>query len=254
LDPAGEKGEGGAGGIPGGQLMTTTDVENFPGFPEGIQGPALMDAMRNQSERFGTRIFTEDVMRADLSKQPFRVVSSAHEFTTHAVIISTGATAKRLNLPGEQTLWNKGISACAVCDGALPVFRNKVLVVVGGGDSACEESTFLTKFASQVTIVHRRDEFRASPIMLDRARANEKIEFLTNAVVDEVLGVRDETAHGPTFARVCRERGIDARAAGLAGVAAGTDETSRILDRIQKLLALAGSSERHEAEAGQGAA
>ena len=125
-----------AGGIPGGQLMTTTEVENYPGFPDGIQGPELMEACRKQSLRFGTRIFTEDVARVDLSKRPFTVASSARELTTHAVIIATGATAKRLNLPSEAKLWNKGMSACAVCDGALPIFRNKPLVVVGGGDSA----------------------------------------------------------------------------------------------------------------------
>ena len=177
-----------AGGIPGGQLMTTTEVENYPGFPEGIQGPALMDALRKQSLRFETRIFTEDVTRADFSVKPFTVASAERTLTARAVIIATGATAKRLNLPGESRLWNRGISACAVCDGALPIFRGKELVVVGGGDSAAEESTFLTKFASKVYLVHRRGELRASQIMQERVRNHPKIDILWNTVVADVLG------------------------------------------------------------------
>ena len=177
-----------AGGIPGGQLMTTTEVENYPGFPEGIQGPALMEALRKQSLRFETRIFTEDVTRADCSKRPFAVASAERQLMARAVIIATGATAKRLHLPGEPRLWNKGISACAVCDGALPVFRGKELVVVGGGDSAAEESTFLTKFASKVYLVHRRGELRASKIMQERVLHHPKIEVLWNTVVTDVLG------------------------------------------------------------------
>jgi thioredoxin reductase (NADPH) len=177
-----------SGGIPGGQLMTTTDVENYPGFPEGIQGPELMEAFRKQSLRFGTRIFTEDVTKVDLKKHPFTVTSAERTLTTQALIISTGATAKRLNLPGEKKLWTRGMSACAVCDGALPVFRNKVLVVVGGGDSAAEESTFLTKFASKVYLVHRRDSLRASKIMQERVLKNPKIEVVWNTVITDVLG------------------------------------------------------------------
>ena len=176
------------GGVPGGQLMITTEVENYPGFPEGIQGPELMAAFRKQSLRFGTRIFTEDVTRADLKTRPFTVASAERTVTTHALIIATGATAKRLGLPGEQTLWNKGISACAVCDGALPIFRNKVLVVVGGGDSAAEESTFLTKFASKVYLIHRRDQLRASKILQQRVVTNAKLEVVWNTVVTDVLG------------------------------------------------------------------
>jgi thioredoxin reductase (NADPH) len=176
------------GGIPGGQLMTTTEVENYPGFPEGIQGPELMEAFRKQSLRFGTQIFTEDVMKVDLATRPFTVASAERSLTTRALIIATGATAKRLNLPGEKRLWTRGMSACAVCDGALPIFRNKVLVVVGGGDSAAEESTFLTKFASKVYLVHRRDALRASKIMQERVFANKKIEVLWNTVVTDVLG------------------------------------------------------------------
>ena len=192
-----------AGGIPGGQLMTTTEVENYPGFPQGIQGPELMEAFRKQSLRFGTRFFTEDVTRVDVSAQPFTVASAEREVTTRAVIIATGATAKRLHLPGEQRLWNQGISACAVCDGPLPVFRGKALVVVGGGDSAAEEATVLTKFASKVYLVHRRAELRASKIMQERVLKHPKIEILWNTVLVDVLGesavsavrLKDVTSH-----------------------------------------------------------
>ena len=177
-----------AGGIPGGQLMTTTEVENYPGFPEGIQGPELMAAFRKQSLRFETRLFTEDVAKVDLSTRPFTVASSERTLTARALIIATGATARRLNLPGEKTLWSRGMSACAVCDGALPIFRGKALVVVGGGDSAAEESTFLTKFASKVYLVHRRHELRASKIMQERVLKHPKIEVLWDTIVEDVLG------------------------------------------------------------------
>ncbi len=177
-----------AGGIPGGQLMTTTEVENFPGFPEGIEGPQLMDNMRKQNLRFDTKIITEDVTSVDLSSRPFKVSSSSQTIETHAVIISTGATAKRLHVPNEERLWTKGMSACAVCDGALPLFRNKELVVIGGGDSACEEANYLTKFASKVYMIHRRDTLRASKIMADRALNNPKIEVIWNSELVDVLG------------------------------------------------------------------
>jgi thioredoxin reductase (NADPH) len=180
-----------AGGIAaGGQLTTTTDVENFPGFPEGIGGPELTDRFRAQSLRFGTVIHTETVNTIDLSQRPFRYSTDERSGTAAAVIIATGATAKRDNIPGTRDgeLWQRGVSACAVCDGALPMFRNKPMLVIGGGDSAMEEAGFLTKFASKVYLVHRRDEFRASKIMLDRARANPKIEFLTSHQVLEVTG------------------------------------------------------------------
>ena len=177
------------GGIPGGQLMITTDVENYPGFPKGIQGPELMSAFREQSLRFGTRIHSEDVTRVELKRRPFTVASSQRELKAQTLIIATGANAKRLHLPSEEKLWNKGISACAVCDGALPAFRNKPLVVIGGGDSAVEEATYLTKFASKVYVVHRRDTLRASKIMQERARANPKITFVWNSAVEEILDV-----------------------------------------------------------------
>lgn len=176
------------GGSPGGQLMTTTEVENYPGFPNGIQGPELMEAFRKQSLRFETRIFTEDVTRVDLSKPPFTVASAERELTTHALIIATGATAKRLQLPGEAKLWNKGMSACAVCDGPLPIFRGKPLLVVGGGDSAVEEATFLTKFGSKVYLVHRRDTLRASKIMQERVLKHPKVEVIWDTVVTDVVG------------------------------------------------------------------
>ena len=177
-----------AGGIPGGQLMTTTEVENYPGFPKGVDGQQLMAMFREQSLRFETRVFTEDVVRVELAKRPFTVASSAREVHAQAIILATGATAKRLHLPGEQKLWNHGMSACAVCDGALPIFRNKVLVVIGGGDSACEESTFLTKFASKVYVVHRRDAFRASKIMQERVLKHPKIEVIWNSIIEDVVG------------------------------------------------------------------
>lgn len=176
------------GYLPGGQLMTTTEVENYPGYPEGITGPEMMAEFKRQAERFGTRCEAKTVSKVDVSSHPFTVWCGDEEYKTKVIIIATGATAKYLGLPSEEKYMNRGVSACATCDGAVPRFRNKPLVVVGGGDTAMEEAIFLTKFASQVHIVHRRDEFRASKIMAARALENPKITPEWNSVVEEVLG------------------------------------------------------------------
>jgi len=178
-----------AGGMPGGQLMTTGKVENFPGFPDGVDGQKLMADMRMQAERFGARFAMEDVTEVELDKRPFLIsVMSGASHETEALVIATGATARRLPLESEKRLWGRGISACAVCDGALPVFRNKGLAVIGGGDSAVEEALHLTQFGSKVYLIHRRDELRASRIMQKRAQEHPKITILWNRVVEEFIG------------------------------------------------------------------
>ena len=177
--------------IPGGQLMFTTDIENYPGFPEAIGGQELMGRMREQAERFGTRIVTEDIVEADLSAQPFRLRTGGGEWIeARAVVVATGARANWMGLHNEERLARTGggVSACAVCDGALPFYRNQRLVVVGGGDSAMEEASYLTKFASEVVIVHRRDEFRASKVMAERVLSNPKIRVEWNTRVVDVIG------------------------------------------------------------------
>src|SRR5437763_1878551 len=170
----------------GGQLMLSSDVENYPGYPDGIMGPEMMADFRRQAQRFGAEFVTDDVTKVDFSEQPLRVWVGDEEHRARTVIVATGATARQLGLASEQKLQGRGVSYCATCDAAF--FPEKHVIVVGGGDSAMEEATFLTRFAAKVTIVHRRDEFRASQIMLERARANEKVDWVTNAVVDEVLG------------------------------------------------------------------
>jgi thioredoxin reductase (NADPH) len=170
----------------GGQLMLTTDVENYPGFPDGVMGPEMMELFRKQAERFGTRILRSDVSKVDFSQRPFKIWVGDEVHEAEAVIVSTGASAQWLGVPGEEKLRGHGVSACATCDGFF--FRDSEIVVVGGGDSALEEALFLTKFASKVTIIHRRDEFRASKIMADRVLSHDKIEVRWNSVVEEVLG------------------------------------------------------------------
>jgi thioredoxin reductase (NADPH) len=176
----------------GGQLMITSDVENYPGYADGVLGPEMMQDLRRQAERFGTEFLTDDVTKVDFSERPFRVWVGDDEYRAEAVVVTTGANARQLGLESEKRLQGRGVSYCAVCDAAF--FKEKEIVVVGGGDSAMEEATFLAKFASKVTVIHRREGFRASPIMVDRARSNDKIEFMLDSVVEGVLG--DETVTG----------------------------------------------------------
>lgn len=177
-----------AGGLPGGQLMTTTEVENFPGFPDGITGPQLMDRMKAQAVRWGAELYTEDVTHVDLSQRPFVIRSDEREIKAHSVVIATGATAKRLGLPSEHQFWSRGISACAICDGATPLFRGADLVVIGGGDTAAEEAIYLTKYGSHVHLLVRREEMRASKAMQDRVLENPKITVHWNTVAVDVYG------------------------------------------------------------------
>ena len=176
------------GGIPGGQLMTTTEVENFPGFPEGITGPELMDRMKAQAVRWGAELYTEDVISVDFSQRPFTVRSDDREIKTHTIVIATGATAKRLHLPNEEKYWNLGISACAICDGATPIFKNVELAVVGGGDTAAEEGVYLTKYGSRVHMLVRSSSMRASKAMQDRVLNNPKITVHWNTEPVDVYG------------------------------------------------------------------
>jgi thioredoxin reductase (NADPH) len=209
----------------GGQLMITTDVENFPGFPDGVMGPDLMEQMRKQAERFGTRIVSSDVTSVDFSKTPFTVNVDSDVYTADSIIISTGASARWLGIEGEERLRGFGVSACATCDGFF--FRDKELLVIGGGDTALEEALFLTKFASKVTVVHRRDEFRASPIMADRVFDHPKIDVLWDTVVDEILG--DDLVAGARLRNVETDELTDFAAEGVF-VAIGHTPNTKVFE------------------------
>jgi thioredoxin reductase (NADPH) len=213
----------------GGQLMITSDVENYPGYPDGVLGPDMMQDLRRQSERFGTEFITDDATRVDFSSQPLRVFVGDDEYRASTVIVATGATARQLGLESELKLQGRGVSYCAVCDAAF--FRDQHVVVVGGGDSAMEEATFLAKFASKVTLVHRRSEFRASPIMVDRARANEKIELVLDAAVEETLGVEDGRVTGVRLRNLLTDEQSDIAADGLF-VAIGHDPNTALFTGI----------------------
>jgi thioredoxin reductase (NADPH) len=212
----------------GGQLMLTTDVENYPGFVDGVLGPELMEQMEKQSERFGAEILPVHVTHVDLSSRPFGIWAGDQEWRAKTVIVSTGASAKWLDVPGEEQLRGRGVSACATCDGFF--FRDRELVVVGGGDTAMEEATFLTKFASRVTIVHRRNEFRASPIMVDRALANPKISVIWNTVVEEITG--DDAVTGVRLRDVKSDESRDFRTDGVFMAIGHTPNTALFEDQL----------------------
>ena len=212
----------------GGQLMITSDVENYPGYADGVMGPEMMAEFRRQAERFGTEFVTDDVTRVDFSERPVRIWVDTEEYTARTVIVATGASARWLGLESEERLKGRGVSACATCDGAF--FRDKHIFVVGGGDSALEEGLFLTRFGYKVTLVHRRDEFRASQIMIDRARANEKVEFKTPYVVEEVLG---DTSISGLRLRNTETGVVEEVEAGALFVAIGHDpNTALFLDQL----------------------
>jgi thioredoxin reductase (NADPH) len=212
----------------GGQLMITSDVENYPGYPDGVMGPEMMQEFRRQAERFGADFVTDDVTKVDFSERPFRVWVGDDEYRAQTVIVSTGASARQLGLESERRLQGRGVSYCATCDAAF--FPGKHVVVVGGGDSAMEEASFLTRFAEKVTIVHRRDEFRASKIMLGRARANDKIEWVTNAVVDEVLG--DDRVTGVRLRDVNTDETWEVEADGIFAAIGHDPNTALFLDEL----------------------
>jgi thioredoxin reductase (NADPH) len=216
--------------LPGGQLMITTEVENYPGFPKGVQGPELMELFKAQAERFGTRVVTGDVTAVDLSDRPFKITSTEGNLVSETLIIATGATAKWLGIPSEQKFVNYGVSACATCDGAL--FKGRELVVVGGGDTAMEEANFLTRFAPKVTIVHRRESFRASKIMLDRATRNPRIELVTSAVIEEIIGELPRPGVTGVRLRDTRDSSVRELAVGGVFVAIGHEPNSKLFKGV----------------------
>jgi thioredoxin reductase (NADPH) len=209
----------------GGQLMITSDVENYPGYPTGILGPEMMQDFRKQAERFGTEFITDDVTKVDFSERPFGVWVGETEYRAESIIIATGANARQLGLESEKTLQGRGVSYCAVCDAAF--FKDRDVIVVGGGDSAMEEANFLAKFAPRVTVVHRRESFRASPIMVDRARANDRIEFVLDSVVERVLGTDDGRVTGVLVRNVKTDEESEIPADGLF-VAIGHDPNTAL--------------------------
>ncbi len=219
-----------AGPEPGGQLMITTDVENYPGYPKGISGPAMMEELKEQAERFGAKVIYDMGLEVDLSQRPFKVVTDEVDYTCDALIVSTGASARYLGLESEKRLMNRGVSACATCDGAF--FANQEVAVVGGGDTAMEEAQYLTRMCTKVHLIHRRDEFRASKIMQERTLANEKIQVHWNTVVDEVLG--DQKVSG---LRLKDTKSGESRELGVTGmfVAIGHDPNSKVFgDQLDK--------------------
>src|SRR5688572_7638587 len=209
--------------------MITSDVENYPGYADGVLGPAMMQDFRRQAERFGAEFVTDDVTRVDFSQRPFRVWVGDDEYRAESVIVATGASARQLGLESERKLQGRGVSYCATCDAAF--FKDQDVVVVGGGDTAMEEATFLTKFARRVPLVHRRDEFRASPIMVDRARGNDKIEFVLDSVVDDVLGVDEGHVTGVRIRNVRTGETTDVTTDGLF-VAIGHDPNTALFKGI----------------------
>ncbi len=234
LDPVVYEGEPSNIMVPGGQLMYTTEVENFPGFPSGVQGTEMMELFKQQSQRFDTRVLTEDITSVDFSTHPFKLKSSeGNDIEALSVIVATGARANWLNLPNEQRLAKTGggVSACAICDGALPGYRDKVLVVVGGGDSAIEEALYLTKFASKVVMIHRRDELRASPIMQKRAKTNPKIEFKWNSIITDVLG--DKIISGIRIQNITNKEESNLDCGGLFIAIGHTPNTSFLGDSLE---------------------
>ncbi len=234
LDPVVYEGEPSNIMVPGGQLMYTTEVENYPGFPSGIQGVEMMESFKQQSKRFDTRIITEDITSVDFSSHPFKLKSSeGTDIEALSVIVATGARANWMNLPNEQRLAKSGggVSACAICDGALPAYRDKVLVVVGGGDSAIEEALYLTKFASKVIIVHRRDQLRASLIMRERAKSNPKIDFKWNSVITDVMG--DKIISGIRLQDTASKEETELDCAGLFVAIGHTPNTSFLGDSLE---------------------